>query len=99
VRSTELVSPGQRHPGLRSNIAALYQGAGADNVLVTIGAAEANYIATQTLLAPGDEAVVMIPIPAGRGITVWAARSDVRSSDARWAPDLDSFTMPSEQTG
>jgi aspartate/methionine/tyrosine aminotransferase len=78
---------------LRSNIAALYPGAGADNVLVTIGAAEANYIAAQTLLAPGDEAVVMIPnylqvwgIAQNLGCTVRTFRL---RHDARWAPDLD----------
>ncbi len=46
---------------LRESIAALYPGAGPDNVLVTVGCAEANYIALHTLLNPGDEVVVMLP--------------------------------------
>jgi aspartate/methionine/tyrosine aminotransferase len=46
---------------LRQIIARYYPGAGPDNVLVTVGAAEANYLALQTLLDPGDEAVIMMP--------------------------------------
>jgi len=48
-------------PELRENIAALYEGAAMDNVLVTVGAIEANYISTRTLLSAGDEIVVMLP--------------------------------------
>ena len=43
------------NPELRKNIAALYDGATPDNVLVTVGAAEANFLAVTTLLEPGDE--------------------------------------------
>ncbi|MBU0703355.1 MAG: aminotransferase class I/II-fold pyridoxal phosphate-dependent enzyme [Chloroflexi bacterium] len=46
---------------LRERIAALYPGATPDNVLVTVGCIEANFITLQTLLAPGDEMVVMLP--------------------------------------
>jgi aspartate/methionine/tyrosine aminotransferase len=46
---------------LRERIASLYPGATADNVLVTVGCAEANYIATRTLLAAGDEMAIMLP--------------------------------------
>ena len=46
---------------LRERIAALYDGATPDQVLVTIGASEANYILAQTLLEPGDELAVMRP--------------------------------------
>ncbi|MFQ5702226.1 MAG: aminotransferase class I/II-fold pyridoxal phosphate-dependent enzyme, partial [Acidobacteriota bacterium] len=48
-------------PELRENIAAMYDGAGAANVLVTVGAIEANYNAIRTLLLPGDEIVIMVP--------------------------------------
>jgi aspartate/methionine/tyrosine aminotransferase len=48
-------------PELRQSIAALYDRAKVDGVLVTVGAAEANYIATRTLLSAGDEIVVMLP--------------------------------------
>ncbi|MFM2033168.1 MAG: hypothetical protein RLZZ297_1933 [Chloroflexota bacterium] len=46
---------------LRDAIAALYPGADRDNVLVTVGAAEANSLVCQTLLQAGDEVVVMTP--------------------------------------
>lgn len=48
-------------PELRENIAALYDGAGLDSVLVTTGAIEANYNAICTLLEPGDQIAVMLP--------------------------------------
>ncbi len=48
-------------PSLRENIARLYPGAGSDNVLVTVGAIEANYNTLWALLDPGDEIAVMLP--------------------------------------
>ena len=48
-------------PELRERIAALYDGATKDDVLVTIGAAEANYLAITTFLEPGDEIVLVLP--------------------------------------
>jgi aspartate/methionine/tyrosine aminotransferase len=48
-------------PRLRDLIAGLYHGADRDNVLVTVGAAEANSIVLAALLDPGDEVVVMEP--------------------------------------
>lgn len=48
-------------PELRQNIAALYPGAGPENVLVTVGAIEANYDILWGLLASGDQAAVMLP--------------------------------------
>ena len=48
-------------PELRENIAALYEGANVDNVLVTVGAAEANNIIMQTIMQPGDEMACMSP--------------------------------------
>lgn len=46
---------------LREAIAGLYPGAGPDHVLVTVGASQANAMVCATLLAPGDEVVVMTP--------------------------------------
>lgn len=48
-------------PALREAIAAHYAGATADHVTVTIGSAEANFIACWTLLAPGDHVAVLAP--------------------------------------
>jgi len=47
-------------PELRENIADMYHGATADNVLVTIGAIEANFNSMTTILDKGDEVVVML---------------------------------------
>ncbi len=46
---------------LRERIAALYPNAGPEQVLVTVGAAQANSMVCSTLLQPGDEVVVMSP--------------------------------------
>src|SRR5262249_5310937 len=46
---------------LRERISALYKGTGAGNVLVTVGAAQANWLVCGTLLQPGDEVVVVSP--------------------------------------
>lgn len=46
---------------LRARIAALYPGAGPENVVVTTGGAEANFLAAWELLSPGDRAVYLLP--------------------------------------
>ena len=79
-------------PELRSNVAQLYDGAGPENVLVTVGAAEANYITTRTLAGPGDEVVVMLP----NYMQIWGIAKNhdlqVKSfhlcEESGWAPDL-----------
>jgi aspartate/methionine/tyrosine aminotransferase len=79
-------------PSLRERIAALYPGATLDNILVTVGCAEANFITLQTLLQPGDEMVVMLP----NYMQIWGIGQNlgfrVRSFNLReeegWRPDL-----------
>ncbi len=46
---------------LRKRIASFYPGADADNVLVTVGASEANFIIAQTLFHDGGELVTLQP--------------------------------------
>jgi len=46
---------------LRERIAALYPNTSAANVLVTVGAAQANWMVCNTLLEPGDEVIVVSP--------------------------------------
>jgi aspartate/methionine/tyrosine aminotransferase len=46
---------------LRQRIAALYPGASPDQVLVTTGSAEANFVACWRLLEPGDKVAIMLP--------------------------------------
>ena len=48
-------------PELREAIAHWYPGAGADNVLVTVGAIQANYTSLVTTTEPGDAVAVMQP--------------------------------------
>jgi aspartate/methionine/tyrosine aminotransferase len=80
-------------PQLRENIARLYSGATAQNVLVTVGAAEANYITTRTLLSPGDEIAIMLPnymqiwgIARNHGLRV---RAFHLREDRGWALDAE----------
>ncbi|RPI72068.1 MAG: aminotransferase class I/II-fold pyridoxal phosphate-dependent enzyme [Desulfobacteraceae bacterium] len=80
-------------PKLRENIAALYAGATPDHVLVTVGAAEANFISVQTFVGPGDEAVVMLP----NYMQIWGVARNLGAQvkafhlreENNWAPDLD----------
>ncbi|MFQ5652103.1 MAG: aminotransferase class I/II-fold pyridoxal phosphate-dependent enzyme [bacterium] len=46
---------------LREAISRMYPATDCDNVLVTSGSAEANFVAMWTLLEPGDELVLMLP--------------------------------------
>jgi len=46
---------------LRERIAALYRGASLDQVLVTTGSSEANFVTCWRLLEPGDKVAVMMP--------------------------------------
>jgi aspartate/methionine/tyrosine aminotransferase len=62
ILSTELNYPQTNGSiELRERIAALYPGAGTENVLVTTGCAQANFCAVHTVLQPGDEMVFMLP--------------------------------------
>jgi aspartate/methionine/tyrosine aminotransferase len=80
-------------PELRRNVAALYRDARPENVLVTVGAAEANYIAIRSLLSPGDEIAIMLP----NYMQIWGIAKNhglgVREFHLReergWALDLD----------
>lgn len=47
---------------LRSEIAALYPGASEDNVIVTVGSSEANFVTCWTLIEPGDHVAILSPL-------------------------------------
>lgn len=75
---------------LRERIAALYPGAGPDNVLVTVGGAEANFLALWGLVRPGDRVAPLLP---AYGQTAGLARglgADVRpfhlEEERGWQP-------------
>lgn len=80
-------------PELRENIARLYDNIGVDDVLVTVGAAEANHIIMQTLLGPGDEVASMCPTYK----QIWGIAENQNHQvrpfhlmpDSAWALDID----------
>ena len=85
---------------LRERIALFYDNATADNIVVTNGGSEANYIALQALLEPGDRVACMIPnyLQTWGLARAYSERTDAfhlvesRGGDsARWALDLDSL--------
>src|SRR4030042_6566454 len=93
ILDTPLLYPqGNGISELREAIAALYPGATPDNVLVTVGCAEANVVSSQTLLAAGDEMVMMLP----NYMQIWGLSRnfgiEVKEFHLReergWAPDL-----------
>jgi aspartate/methionine/tyrosine aminotransferase len=80
-------------PALRAAIAALYPGATIDNVLVTVGAIQANFTALMTLTEPGDDVAVMQPNyqqllglarNTGRSVSTFALKRE-----NAWALDRD----------
>jgi aspartate/methionine/tyrosine aminotransferase len=81
---------------LRSAIARLYKGADADNVLVTNGSAEANFVSVWSSIEPGGEIVVMVPnymqIPGlAKGLGAVVRTFPLEERGGRWAPDLDAL--------
>jgi aspartate/methionine/tyrosine aminotransferase len=79
---------------LREHVAALYgHGAGPDNVLVTVGCAEAILITMQTLAEDGGEVAVMLPNYMHAWGTARNVGLEVREfhlqPEALWALDLD----------
>jgi aspartate/methionine/tyrosine aminotransferase len=81
---------------LRELIAAHYPGAGVDHVEVTNGGSEANFIATFTLVEPGDEVVMLVPsymqpwgLARSFGGTIREWRLVEDQAAGRWRVDLD----------
>lgn len=81
---------------LRENITRLHPGAPPDNVLVTVGAIEANAITLQALLEPGDEVACMVP----NYLQIWGMAQNaslkvntfqLAETDGRWRLDLESL--------
>jgi aspartate/methionine/tyrosine aminotransferase len=77
---------------LRERIEALYDGQTIDNVLVTAGSSEANFVACHTLLEAGDEVAVMVP----NYMQIWGIAEEMGAvprafhlrEDNGWAPDI-----------
>ncbi len=86
---------------LREKIARLYTGATAENVLVTIGASEANTLVAATLLQPGDNMIRFRPTyeqlsgnASNLGFEVRTV--DMMESEA-WALDTDSLRQQTDK--
>lgn len=87
---------------LREHIAALYPDATADNVMVTVGATEANTLVANTLLEPGDSMVAFRPIyeqltgnARNRGVAVRVVDMDPLND---WAIDRDAVIAAVDDT-
>lgn len=81
-------------PELRRQIAAMYgMGVSPDQVLVTVGCAEALFLVLQTLAEPGAEMVVMLPNYMHAWGTAknfgWRVKGFQLREERGWAPDLD----------
>jgi aspartate/methionine/tyrosine aminotransferase len=76
---------------LRERIAALYPGAEPEQVLVTTGSAEANYLAALRLIEPGDTIAMLLP----NYLQLWGHAQNLGAvvrgfrlhEDRQWAPD------------
>lgn len=80
-------------PKLRHQIASYYQHTNGEQVLVTNGSAEANFLAMWTMLEPGDEVLYMLPnymqiwgLAESIGVTV---NTFSLKRERQWRPDLD----------
>jgi len=80
-------------PGLRKAIAAYYPGIDHDQILVTVGSTEANFLLMWRMIEPGDEVVFEMPnymqmegLLRGFGAKVKTFRL---REDRGWAPDLE----------
>jgi hypothetical protein len=80
---------------LREAVAAIYPGAGVEQVEVTNGTSEANYLIALSLLKPGDDVAIEVPnymqmpgIARSLGATVKTFRL---RQDTGWEPDWDEF--------
>ena len=79
--------------GVRRAIAALYPGFDEDNVMVTNGSSEANFVACHALLEKGDDVVMMVP----NYMQIWGVVEEMGCTpkafhlreENDWRPDLD----------
>lgn len=78
---------------LRETIAQNYGNFSSENILVTNGSAEANFVACHILLEKGDELVMMVP----NYMQIWGIAEEMAcipkafhlKEENNWAPDLD----------
>lgn len=85
-------------PELRSQLAGQYSGATPDRLLVTNGSSEANYVAVQVLVEPGDEVVAVVPnylqvalAARGLGAVVRDVPLVPGTDESTWSLDWEAF--------
>ncbi len=82
-------------PELRRAIASIYPGSTEDNVITTVGTAEANFLIAWLLTEPGDEVVMMLPNYMQLWGLVRAFGAEIQPlplvEELEWAPDLDAL--------
>ena len=83
---------------LRERIAALYPGATPDNIEVTNGGSEANFVTMWHIVSPGDDVVMMVPnygqtlgLAEGFGGRMIPWPMKLAADGSRWGVDLDSL--------
>jgi aspartate/methionine/tyrosine aminotransferase len=78
---------------LREKVCALYPGSNTDDVLITTGSVEANYLLAWSQIEPDDEVLFMIPNYMQLWGLMRAFGADVKTfslkEDLDWNPDLD----------
>ena len=83
---------------LRERVCALYPGVNIEDVLITTGSVEANYLLAWSQIEPGDEVLFMIPNymqlwglmrAFGANVKTYALKEELD-----WNPDLDAGTAP-----
>src|SRR5262249_49111304 len=82
-------------PELRRAIASIYPGAIEENIIATVGTAEANFLIAWMLTEPGDEVVMMLPNYMQLWGLVRAFGAEIKPlpliEELEWAPDLDAL--------
>ena len=80
---------------LRERLARLYPGAGVDNIEVTNGTSEANYLVALSQLRPGDEVAMEVPnymqMPGVARSLGAAVRTFSLRQETGWEPDWEEF--------
>lgn len=86
-------SQGNGSDELRDVISRIYDGAKRDNIIVTTGGAEANFLTCWSLIEPGDEVAIMMPTYMqtwGLSQNLGAAVKEISlRPHAGWEPDPD----------
>ena len=85
-------------PELRTQLAGHYEGATIEHLLATTGSSEANYVAVQVLVEPGDEVVAIVPnylqvglAARGLGAVVHDIPLLPGADESTWSLDWEAF--------